>query len=92
MIREAENAHTDKISDKLKSGSISSRDWWTILKSFISPKTRSTVPPIEHNGDVYTEDQEKATLLNDFFSKTNTPQRSKGSSPWYTPTIMLNKN
>ena len=67
MIREAKNTHTDKISDKLKSGSISSRDWWTILKLFISPKTRSTVPPIEHNGAVYTEDQDKATLLNDFF-------------------------
>lgn len=66
MIRRAKT-HTDKISDKLKSGSISSRDWWTILKSFISSKTRSTVPPFEHNGAVYTEDQEKATLLNDFF-------------------------
>ena len=64
MIREAKNTHTDKISDKFKSGSISSR---TILKSFISPKTRSTVPQIEHNGAVYTEDQEKATLFYDFF-------------------------
>ena len=61
MIREAKNTYIDKISDKLKSGSIYSGDWWTILKSFISHKTRST-PPTEYNGAVYAEDQEKTTI------------------------------
>lgn len=37
------------------------------MKSFISPKSNSTIPPLEKDGTVYVSDTEKANILNDFF-------------------------
>ena len=37
LIRESKQAHIDKISNKLKSDSLSSKNWWSFLKTFISP-------------------------------------------------------
>ena len=44
-----------------------SKQWWTILKSIISPNTKSSTPPLEKDGVVYADDTEKANVLNDFF-------------------------
>ena len=67
LIRESKQGHIDKISNKLKSDSISSKNWWYILKTFISPNSKSSVPPLIHNGIVYTEEKEKVNILNNFF-------------------------
>ena len=67
MIRESKQSQTDKIANKLKSDSLSSRQWWTTLKYFISPVSKASLPPLELNGVIYTEEQEKANLLNTFF-------------------------
>ena len=69
MRRESKEGQTNKIVNKLKSDSLSSRSWWTILKSFIAPTSKSALPPLDHNGRIFTEEQEKANLLNDFFCK-----------------------
>ena len=42
------------------------KDWWTTLKSFISPNSTTSVPPLSLNGIIYTE-TDKANILNDFF-------------------------
>ena len=67
IIRESKQSQTDKIANKLKSDSLSSRKWWTTLKYFISPASKASLPPLELNGIIYTEEQEKANLLNTFF-------------------------
>ena len=67
MIRQSKQELTDKIANKLKSNTLSSRNWWSILKSFISPNSKTSIPPLDHNGKLYTEEQEKANLLNEFF-------------------------
>ena len=67
MIRESKEGQTNKIVNKLKSDSLSSRSWWTILKSFIAPTSKSALPPLDHNGRIFTEEQETANFLNDFF-------------------------
>ena len=66
MIRESKKAFHDNIANKLKSDSLSSKQWWTILKSFISPYSKSSIPPLEADGVVYSDDTEKANVLNDF--------------------------
>ena len=38
------------------------------LVSFISPTSKPVLPSLELNGSIYTEQQEKANLLNTFFS------------------------
>ncbi|MCG8096816.1 MAG: hypothetical protein JAZ17_24870 [Candidatus Thiodiazotropha endolucinida] len=67
LIRNSKLAHTAKIAEKLRSDSLSSKNWWSILKSFISPASKTSLPPLEHNGSTYTDEQDKANLLNGFF-------------------------
>ena len=57
----------NNIANKLKTGSLSSRDWWRTLKSVISPSSKQSLPPFEHNGLSITEDAAKTNILNDFF-------------------------
>ena len=68
----ANNLHNQRtngnnLGEKLKSSDLSSKQWWSILKSFISPKSNSTIPPLEKDGTVYVTETEKANLLNNFF-------------------------
>ena len=67
MIREAKQLFHDKLADKLSSGSLSSKDWWPTLKFFITPDSKSTIPPIEHNDVIYTNESDKANILNKYF-------------------------
>ena len=67
MIRQSKQDLTDKIANKLKSNTLSSRSCWSILKSFFSPNSKTSIPPLDHNGRLYTEEQEKANLLMNSF-------------------------
>ena len=66
MIRESKKSYNKSRSDKSKSGSLSSKQWWTVLKTFIS-QNNSCIPPLENDGVVYSEETDKANLLNNFF-------------------------
>lgn len=57
----------DQLSNKLKNGALSSKDWWSTLKSFISPSCRSSIPTLEKDGHIYDDDTDKANILNNFF-------------------------
>ena len=67
LIRHCKQQHTDQITQKIKSENLSSKDWWSTLKAFISPQTHSDIPPLKSNGNVYTNKMDKANLLNDHF-------------------------
>ena len=51
---------------QIKSENFSSKDWWPILKSFISP-SNSSIPTLEKDGFIFTDETDKANVLNDFF-------------------------
>ena len=67
MNRESKKALNESFSDKLNSDSLSSKQWWSLLKSFISPSSQSSSPPLEKDNLVFVEDEKKANILNDFF-------------------------
>ena len=67
MIRNSKQQFYDNTAEKLKSKSLSSKDWWSTLKTFISPNLNSAIPPIESEGIIYTDDFEKANLFNNYF-------------------------
>ena len=67
MIRQAKDSFHDKLSSKLKSHKLCSKDWWSTLKYFINSNSSSTIPPLEHNNSVFTEEIDKANVLNMFF-------------------------
>ncbi|XP_060607428.1 uncharacterized protein LOC132759634, partial [Ruditapes philippinarum] len=69
QIKEAKAIYYSKLSDKLKQESLSSKDWWKILKSFISPTQTTSIPPLQNQNTqeiVFSENQ-KANLLNEYF-------------------------
>ena len=66
-IRLSKQQYLDQLSSKLKSNTLSSKDWWSTLKSFITPKTKSSIPTLEKDGHIYSDDTDKANLLNNFF-------------------------
>ena len=59
--------YIDTLANKLKSENFSSRGWWPTPKYFISSGQKSTIPPLQSNGDLIIDDTEKANLLNDYF-------------------------
>ena len=88
MVRQSKQALTDKIAEKLKSDNLSSRSWWSILKSFIALSSNSSLPPLDHNGRLYTEDQEKANLLNYFFCEQTVLNDQNAALPNLTPYVV----
>ena len=72
MIREAKQSFHDKLANKLSSGTFTAKDWWTTLKYFIWPESKSTIPPIEHNDNIYTDEHDKANILNNYFQSQTT--------------------
>ena len=67
MIRDSKKSYKQSLSDKLKSGTLYSKQWWSVLKAFLSQNNSSSIPPLEKDGIVYSDETEKANLLNDFF-------------------------
>ena len=58
---------TDSLANKLKSDTLSSKQWWSLIKSFISQNNQYSCPPREKDGLVYSDEKEKAYLPNGFF-------------------------
>ena len=70
MVRDSKQSFYQKIADKLKCETLSSKDWST-LKTVIAPNSKSTIPPLTYNDNIYSDERDKANILNDYFqSKT----------------------
>ena len=67
MIHSSKKAFMHNLANKLKPDTLSTKDWWTTLKFFISPTTNSSIPTLEQGGIIYSDDTDKANLLNNFF-------------------------
>ena len=77
MIHECKKSYNKSLSDKLKSGSLSPKQWWTVLKTFISQNNFSCIPPLENDDVVNCEETDKANLLNNFFFRDQTVLNDK---------------
>ena len=66
-IRQSKQQYVDHLSNKLKSESLSSKDWWSTLKAFITTSQNSSVPTLEKDGNIYSDETDKANVLNNFF-------------------------
>ena len=43
------------------------KNWWRTLKHFIKPEQTNAIPPLSKDGTIYSDDIDKANVLNDFF-------------------------
>ena len=66
-IKKLKQQETDKLAAKLCNNDIGPRDWWKTLLQFIKPSQSSSVPPLYKDDIIYTEEDDKATLMNNFF-------------------------
>ena len=80
-IRKSKKCQIEKLSEKLKSNEIDQKDWWKTLKSFITSEQPSTFPPLCKDDIVYTNDNDKANILNQFFTDQTILDDSNASLP-----------
>ena len=62
MIRVSKSKCHENIAKKLKSDTLSSKDWWSTLKSVILPNSANSLPPLDKGGQITTEDSTKLIL------------------------------
>ena len=70
LIRLLEIDDYERLSLRLKSGSLSPRDWWKTLKSMMSTQSSTSIPPLfDISGDsLIIDEYEKANTLNNYFA------------------------
>ena len=67
LVRKCKTDFNQKLANKLKSDALTAKDWWPTLKKIISPNSKSSVPPLEFNNTIHTDENDKANILNNFF-------------------------
>ena len=91
-IRKSKQLETDKLAAKLRNNDIGPRDWWKTLKHFIKPEKSTSLPSLYNDDTVFTEEIDKATLLNDFFVEQTNLDESNASLPPDVPVSENNLN
>ena len=83
LIRQTKENHYDLISSKLKSGTLSLRDWWKTLKSLMSSSPSSSIPLLfDFSSDsMVIDESEKANILNSYFANQSSIDDSLSTLP-----------
>ena len=93
LIRESKKNRNEQLTNTLRNQRLSSKDWWTTLKTFISPLYRNSNAPLEKDGIIYSESINKANLLNDYFRDQTLLDEQNATlpnMPVYNGTILSN--
>ena len=80
-IRKSKQIVMNKLTEQLTLSSTGPKDWWKTLKHFIKPDQQRTIPPLNKDGEIYSDDTDKANLLNEYFTSQAFLDESKGSLP-----------
>ena len=91
LIRDAKKVFHDKIASKLTSEELSAKDWWKVLKTFISPQSKTSIPPLENDGSIRSDENEKANILNNFFQSQSSLNNQYPILPQILPTAVINE-
>ena len=71
----------NKLTENLASLNTKQNDWWKTLKHFIKPDQTDVIPPLNKNGQIYTEEKEKANILNNVFTEQTLLDESQATLP-----------
>ena len=75
----------NNLQTKLNSESLTTKDWWSTLKHFISPNIKTTIPPLEVDNYIYTDERDKANILNSFFRSQTILDETNATLPDQEP-------
>ena len=84
-IRKSKKDVINKLTEKLKNQNTRPKDWWKTLKHFIKPDQTHTIPPLHKDGQTYSDEFDKANILNNFFIDQTLLDDSQANLPG-TPT------
>ena len=85
LINESKRTCNENINNKLKSDSLTSKDWWSTLKTDISPTAISSIPTLESNVCIHTDEQGKTNLLNNYFKEQTFLDDGHAELPFLLP-------
>ena len=80
-IRKSKKEVLNKLTESLASPNTKQNGWWKTLKHFIKPDQTDVIPPLNKNGQIYTEEKEKANILNNFFTEQTLLDDSQATLP-----------
>jgi hypothetical protein len=81
--RQAKTDYYDKMTDRLHDPTLSSKNYWKLIKSAMGNKQSMGIPTMMENDVQIQEDQDKATILNDYFiSQTKLPNTNVPLPPF----------
>ena len=80
-IRKSKQAVNDKLAEKLNSNTLGPKEWWKTLKQIIKPSESSNIPLLCNQGELFSDNKDKAEVFNDFFSSQNTINETNASLP-----------
>ena len=66
-IRDSKKSFYDKLADKLKSSSTTTKDRLSTLKTLTSPNSSSSIPALEYDNNNYIDESDRANILNKYF-------------------------
>ena len=99
-IISSKNVCYERLANKLKDPNISSKTYWSIIKTLVSGKKVAVIPPILVNKKLVTNLKDKANIFNDFFIKQCQPIPNNSTLPsiqtfetsnWLAPLILLRR-
>ena len=81
VTNEIHKPKKDTLTVKINNNTNCSYNWWKTLKTFIKPNQTSSIPPLDVNCDIYSDNTDKATILNDFFTEQTPLDDSNANLP-----------
>ena len=71
----------NKLTENLASQNTKQNDWWKTLKHFIYPDQADVIPLLIKNGQIYTEENDKANILTNFNTEQTLLEESQATLP-----------
>jgi hypothetical protein len=83
LIHTAKRNHIKKLADSLTSDNTIQKDWWRVIKSFISPTEKQIIPALTcpDSNRLIFDNKSKSVILNKFFCSQSSLDNSNKETP-----------
>ena len=88
MIRDSKKAYFEKLAEKLNSNSLSTKDWWSTVKTFKTPNSTLSIPPLEYHNTIYADETDKANIFNNYFQSQTILDETNAVLPDLMPSVI----
>ena len=83
MVRQMKKKYENDLDEKISNNAnFATKDFYKLVKTFLSKKGQSDeIPPLEHEGNIYYSNTDKANILNNHFIKQSSLQDNDDGLP-----------